>query len=303
MKRPHARRSPLAPSGSDLVFHVFNTLLILAIFVILLWPLWFVFIASISDPDAVNNGQVLLLPKGLTLSGYKRMLEYKELWKGYSNTIFYTITGTALNMVLSICVAYPLSNKEFALRKPLLVFFMFTMYFSGGLIPSYLLLKDLHILDTRWAMILPGAVSVYNCLIIRSYFINSIPGELKEAAILDGANSAQYLFKVVLPLSKPVLAVIALYYMVGHWNGYLNALYYIYDTDLYPLQSVLRELLMSDKMMASMMSDPELARQAMQASQAMKYCVVIASILPMLVVYPFVQKHFVKGVMIGAVKG
>jgi len=302
--RQHSRRNySLAVTGSDRVFQFFNLLLILAIFVVLVWPLWFVLIASFSDPNAVNSGQVLLIPKGLTLSGYKRMLEYKDIWTGFSNTIFYTLTGTTLNMVLSVCMAYPMSVKEFAPRKILMVFFMITMYFSGGLIPTYLLMKNLDILNTRWAMILPGAVSVYNCLIIRSYFMNSIPAELKEASILDGANPAQYLFQVVLPLSAPVLAVITLYYMVGHWNSYLNALYYIYDFDLYPLQSVLRELLMSDKMMAAMVTDPELARQAMQTAQAMKYCVVIVSIVPMLCVYPFVQKHFVKGVMIGAVKG
>ena len=231
------------------------------------------------------------------------MIEYKELWSGYANTIFYTVTGTILNMILSVCMAYPLSDKGFKPRKILIGFFMFTMYFSGGLIPNYLLIKDLGLLNTRWAMIIPGAVSVYNCLILRNYFMNSIPLELKEAATLDGASSAAYLWKIVLPLSKAVLAVVALYYMVAHWNNYTRALYYIFDKDLYPLQSILKDLLISDKMVAELMTDPEIAEEAFNRSQMMKYCVLIAAVTPMMCVYPFVQKYFVKGVMVGAVKG
>ncbi len=288
---------------SDKIFDFCNVLIMLVLFVVFVWPLWFVVIASFSDPVKVNAGQVLLLPKGITLDGYEMMLEYKDLWKGYANTIFYTVAGTVINMVLSVCVAYPLADKEFGPRKIFIGFFMFTMYFSGGLIPSYLLLKNMGILNTRWAMLLPGAVSVYNCLILRNYFMNSIPVELKEAATLDGASKAAYLVKIVLPLSKAVLAVVSLYYMVGHWNGYTKALYYIYDHELYPLQSILRDLLISDKMMGELLADPEAAMEAFNQSQMMKYCVVIAAVAPMLCVYPFVQKYFVKGVMVGAVKG
>ena len=292
-----------ASTGTDRFFDVLNVVIMLALFVVFAWPLWFVVIASFSDPVAVNAGQVLLFPKGITLDGYKMMLEYKELWTGYGNTIFYTVAGTMINMVLSVCMAYPLSDKTFKPRKLLIGFFMFTMYFSGGLIPNYLLMKNLGILNTRWAMLLPGAVSVYNCLILRSYFMNSIPMELKEAATLDGASSAAYLWKIVLPLSKAVLAVVALYYMVAHWNGYTKALYYIYDKELYPLQSVLRELLISDKMVAELVMDSAEAERAFNQSQMMKYCVLIAAVAPMMCVYPFVQKYFVKGVMVGAVKG
>ena len=288
---------------SDQIFDVVNIILMLVLFVVFVWPLWFVVIASFSDPIAVNAGEVLLLPKGITLDGYKMMFEYKDLWRGYANTIFYTVVGTVVNMVLSVCMAYPLSDKEFGPRKIFIAFFMFTMYFSGGLIPSYLLLKNLGILNTSWAMIIPGAVSVYNCLILRNYFMNSIPVELKEAATLDGASPAAYLLRIVLPLSKAVLAVVALYYMVGHWNGYTKALYYLYDKDLYPLQSILRDLLISDKMMADLLADPEAAMEAFNQAQTMKYCVVIAAVAPMMCVYPFVQKYFVKGVMIGSVKG
>lgn len=290
-------------SCSDKVFHVVNAVIMLFMLAIFIWPLWFIVIASFSAPVAVNAGEVLLLPRDIMLDGYKRMLEYKELWRGYGNTIYYTIVGTLFSMIMSVCMAYPMSEKEFVPRKILMPFFMITMYFSGGLIPAYLLLKQLSIVNTRWAMIIPGMVSVYNCLIMRTYFINSIPGELKEAATLDGANTAQYLWKVVLPLSKAVLAVVALYYMVGYWNGYTNALYYIYDENLYPLQSVLKNLLISDKMVQELVADPLAAEQSFNQAQAMKYCVIIAAAVPMLCVYPFIQKYFVKGVMIGSVKG
>ena len=290
-------------SLSDRVFDMVNFLIMIVVLVVFLWPLWFVVIASFSDPNLVNTGQVLLLPKGITFDGFKKILEYKEIWTGYGNSIFYTVAGTAASMIMSICLAYPMSEKSFAPRKFLMAFFMFTMYFSGGLIPTYLLLKKLHILDTRWAMIIPGMVSVYNCLIIRAYFMNSIPTELKEAATLDGANAAHYLLKIVLPLSKPVFAVVGLYYAVGYWNNFTNALYYIYDRDLLPLQSVLRDLLMSSKMLVDMTQDAEMMQLASKQAQIMKYGVIIVAALPMMVLYPFIQKHFVKGVMVGAVKG
>lgn len=293
-------------SYADKIFDVFNVLLMVVLLVIFVWPLWFVVIASISDPIAVGRGEVLLFPQGFTLGGYESMLEYKQFWISYANTIFYTVVGTALNLVLSVCFAYPLSNKNFVPRRVLSLLFMFTMYFSGGLIPTYLVVKQLGILDTRWAMILPGAISVYNSLIIRTYFMNSIPEELKEAATLDGANSAQYLFKVVLPLSKPVLAVVGLYYMVSHWNDFYTPLKYIYDMDLLPLQSILRELLLSVKAAVGDTSgavDSETAQIMFERSMSMKYSTIIVAALPMLCVYPFIQKFFVKGMMVGSVKG
>ena len=293
-------------SYSDKVFDIFNVALMLFLFVIFTWPLWFVVIASISNPKLVAIGEVLLIPKELTIESYKRMMEYEQLWVGYANTIFYTVVGTILNLIFSVCFAYPLSQKDFVPRKFFLIMFMFTMYFGGGLIPTYLVVKNLGMVDTRWAMMIPGLISVYNCLIIRTYFMNSIPGELQEAAMLDGANSAQYLWKVVLPLSKPVLAVVGLYYAVSHWNDFYNALIYLYDMDLYPLQSVLRQLLMSTQMLADStmgVSDPETMQAMLEMSMGMKYCVIIAAALPVLCVYPYIQKFFVKGVMVGSVKG
>jgi len=289
---------------SDKIFDIVNVLVMVFVLIIMVWPLWFVVIASVSDPDAVARGEVLLIPSGLTLEGYRSILEYKQIWIGYGNTIFYTVVGTLLNMIFSICLAYPLSEKTFVPRNVLTVFFMITMYFGGGLIPHYLLYRDMGIIDTRWAMIFPGMVSVYNSLIIRAFFQNSIPGELKESATLDGANAAQYLWKVVLPLSKAVFAVVGLYYMVGHWNHYLGALYYIYDDNLVPLQSVLKRLLIGSKMLSDLMTlDPEAAELALRRAQIMQYGVIMVAAVPMLCVYPFIQKYFVKGVMVGAVKG
>lgn len=291
-------------SYSDKIFDVANVIIMLILFFVFSWPLWFVVIASFSDPDALNRGEVLLWPVGFSLEGYKRILDYKQIWTGYANTIFYTVVGTMVNMIMSVCLAYPLSDKSFPLRRFFTIFFMITMYFGGGLIPNYLLIRDLGLLDTRWVMIVVGMVSVYNSLIIRAYFMNSIPEELKEASTLDGANAAQYLIKVVLPLSKPVFAVVGLYYMVGHWNNYAKALYYIYDADLYPLQSILRRLLIGSKLLQDVMSqDPEAIEMAAKNAQLMQYGIIIVAALPVLCVYPFVQKYFVKGVMVGAVKG
>ncbi len=293
-------------SRSDKIFDVINVILMLILLVIFAWPLWFVLIASISDPILVMSGKVLLIPKQLTLAGYEQMLEYKELWTGYANTIFITVVGTALNLIMSVCFAYPLADKNFKPRRILLLIFMFTMYFSGGLIPTYLVVKQLGILNTRWAMIIPSLISVYNCLVIRSYFMSSIPEELEEASSLDGANSAQYLWHVVLPLSKPVLAVVGLYYAVSHWNDYYNALIYLYNDKLFPLQTVLRNLLLSAQALVNDTSgivDAAAIEEAFNRAMAMKYSVIIVAAAPMLCIYPFVQKFFVKGVMVGAVKG
>jgi len=289
---------------ADRVFDAFNLCLMISLLIIFAWPLWFVVIASFSDPNLVLSGRVLVIPKGITLDSYKKAFEFGQLWTGYANTIFYTLVGTALNLFLSVCFAYPISQKSFMPRRLLLYMGIFTMYFSGGLVPMYLLIRSLGILDTRWAMIIPGALSVYNALIVRNYFENSIPGELKEAATLDGATSLQYLIKVVLPLSKPVFAVVGLYYAVAHWNNYSSALYYIYNAKLYPLQSILRDLLMSTELLTDMLdlSAEELMMMSKMA-QTMKYSVIILAAVPMLVIYPLVQRFFVKGVMLGSLKG
>lgn len=289
---------------SDKIFDITNTVLMIVIFFLFSWPLWFIIIASFSDPAAVWNGKVVLLPKGFNIDAYKEILKYKSIWLGYRNTILYTVLGTVINLVLTICTAYPLSRKDFMPRNFFMFMFMLTMYFSGGLIPTYLVVNKLNLVNTAWAMIIPGAISIYNVIITRTYFINSIPGSLQEAAELDGANSLQFLMRVVLPLSKPVIAVIALYYAVGHWNDFFSALIYIHKKNLLPLQTFLRDLLVQNQVNIDMTGlDPIAAERKMKLAQTIKYGVIVVSTVPVLCIYPMVQKHFVKGIMIGSVKG
>ncbi len=302
MKVFHAN-SLLERRYSDKIFDAVNIVLMVLVTVIFLWPLWFVVIASISNPIAVSTGEVLFLPKDITFEGYKEAFKFAALWKGYANTIFVSVVGTALNMVLTVCCAYPLSVKGFVPGNVVSYFFLVTMYVSGGMIPIYLTVKSVGLLDSTWAMIIPSAISFYNCLIVRNYFKNSIPGELREAATLDGAGNFQYLIKVVLPLSKPVMAVVGLYYLVGHWNDYRSALLYIYDDNKLPLQSAVRRLMVSVQLLPEATVDLEEMGALFVRSEQMKYCVIILAALPVICVYPFIQKFFIKGIMIGSVKG
>ena len=287
----------------DRIFHVINIAIMLVLLFVFIWPLWFVVIASFSDPAQVQLGNVLFWPVNFSTASYGEMFKRTEIWTSYLNTIYYTVVGTAVNLFITVCAAYPLSRKDFMLKQPLMIFFLITMYFSGGLIPLYILVTGLGLVNTRACLIIAGALSVYNMLIVRSFFMNSIPASLQEAAMLDGANSAQYLVKIALPLSKPVLAVITLYYAIGHWNDYYTALVYIQDRDLYPLQLVLKEILTSVKAQSTDTSNVLDAVEKVRIAQALKYSTIIAATVPMLIIYPFIQKYFVKGVMIGAVKG
>ncbi len=287
----------------DRVFNIINLIIMFLMIFIYIWPLWFVVIASFSDPMQVQLGNVLFTPIGFSVASYKEMFLHSEIWTSYLNTFYYTGLGTLLNIAITVCAAYPMSRKDFMLRGPLMVFFLITMYFNGGLIPLYVLCTSLGLVNTRAVMILAGALSVYNMLIVRSYFMNSIPPSLQEAAMLDGASSAQYLFRIVLPLSKPVIAVIALYYAIGHWNDYYTALVYIQDRKLYPLQLVLKEILSTVQAKGSDTTNAADAAEKIRIAQSLKYSTIIAATLPMLMVYPFIQKYFVKGVMVGAIKG
>lgn len=271
--------------------------------VVVLYPVFFVGIASISNPENVMRGEVWLWPKNLSLVGYERLFANSELMKGYGNTLLYTVAGTLLNLVMTIAAAYPLSRPDFRGRTVFTILIVFTMFFSGGMIPTYLLIKDLGMLDTFWVMIIPSALSVWNMLIMKTFFQNSIPKEIQEAAFMDGCSNMKVLLRIVLPLSGPVLAVMVLFYAVGHWNSYFNALIYLSDRDKYPLQLFLREILVQGQMQEMVdISDDSLARSMMDA-EAIKYAAVIITNLPMLILYPFLQKYFIKGVMIGAVKG
>lgn len=287
----------------DKVFDIVNIMIMVILTFIFVWPLIFVLSASVSDPAAVTMGEVWLLPKGFNLEGYKAIFNYKNIWVGYKNTVIYTVLGTTLNLFMTICAAYPLSRKDFMPRKALTRIFMFTMFFSGGLIPSYMVVVKLGIYDKIWAMLLPSAVHVMYIIIMRTYFQTSIPQSLHEAAELDGANTAQVLWHIVLPLSGPILAVMALYYGVGKWNSYFDALVYMSSTSKYPLQMFLREILINNQVDLNMVGlDPAAAEAKLHLAQVIKYGVIVVASLPVLCVYPFVQKYFVKGVMIGAIK-
>ena len=271
--------------------------------VTVLYPLIYVVSSSFSSGLAVSSGKVLLWPVDPSVTGYKIIFSYKLVWSGYFNTILVTVVATTINVVLTICAAYPLSRRDFIGRNFYMTLFMITMFFSGGLIPNYILMSRLNLTNTRWSVILAGAISVTNMIIMRTYFINSIPSDLFDAARIDGINDWGYLFRIVLPLSRAIMAVLILYYAVAHWNSYFNAMLYIRDRDLYPLQIVLRDILNVSKIDLSQITDAEVLAQMTGAADLIKFALIVVSAVPILSAYPFVQKYFEKGVMIGSVKG
>ncbi len=274
-----------------------------AVLVIMLYPLIYVVSASFSSPDAVANGKVFLLPVDITTIGYEAVFQNQKIVTGFLNSVFYLVAGTALNLMMTMLAAYPLSRKEFYGKKLVTGIFVFTMYFSGGLVPSYLLMKNLGLLDTRAVLIIPVAMSVWNVIIARTYLQSTIPDELFEAASLDGCSEIGFFLRIVLPLSKPIMAVLVLYYGVGHWNSYFNAMIYLKSPDLQPLQIVLREILLLGNVDMTMITDAAALEKMQGLSNLLKYAVIVVASLPMMCIYPFVQKHFVKGVMIGSLKG
>ncbi|MFC4811107.1 carbohydrate ABC transporter permease [Paenibacillus sp. GCM10023250] len=274
-----------------------------AITLTVLYPLLYILSSSLSSPNAVVSGRVWLLPVEFSLRAYKSIFQSSQLMLGYYNSIVYTVVGTFINVAFTVLMAFPLSQRTMAGRKYVMILMMITLFFSGGLIPTYLLVKNLHMLDTRWALWLPGAFSVFQVIIARTFFMASIPQELQEASQIDGCRDTRYLWSIVLPLSKPILAVMTLMYAVGHWNAYFDALIYLRSEHLFPLQYVLRNMLILNA------ADPEmLANTAQQLrdkgfEQVLKYALIVVACVPVLILYPFVQKHFVKGVMIGSLKG
>lgn len=267
--------------------------------IVFLYPFIYIVSASLSDPAAVTEHPLLLWPVQFTTSAYGLLLSVGTLWLGYSNTIIYTVAGTALNVTVTLLAAYALSRQELAGRKIVLFFIVVTLFFNGGMIPTYLIFKSLHLLDTRWALIVSGAVTTWNLLITKTYLEMNIPQELRDAAEVDGATEFTFFSKVALPLSKPIIAVISLFYASGHWNAYFNALLYLRTRDLYPLQVFLRELLILDQTSEMMGS---VSDSRVMIALTLKYAIMVAAVVPMLVVFPFVQRYFVKGVMIGALK-
>ncbi|GAB6167881.1 carbohydrate ABC transporter permease [Clostridium carnis] len=287
----------------DKAFDIINYIILFLVLIAILYPLYFIVIASISDPSAVSRGDVWLIPKGFNIDGYKEIIKNKDIWMGYWNSIKYTVIGTSINIALTIPAAYALSRNELVGRKYIMAIITFTMFFGGGLIPTYLLVNKLGINNTMWALVLPGAVSVFNLIVSRSFFLQNIPEELFDAGQVDGCSYFSFFFKVVIPVSKPIIAVMVLMYAVGHWNSYFNALIYIRDRALYPLQVILRELLIQQESAAGLSQDAISAAEQQRLADMLKYGVIIVSSLPVLCMYPFVQKYFVKGMMIGSVKG
>ena len=295
---------------TDRIYLIFVYIFIGFVLLITLYPLIFVVSASISDPHYVNSGRMWLWPMGVTFEGYKIILGNTAIWQGYLNTIIYTVLGTSINLIVTIPVAYALSRRDFYGRSTFMTFLIIPMFIGGGLIPTFLLVRSLGMLNTIWALVIPGATGVFNIVVTRTFFQQTIPREMEEAAIVDGCSDFGMFFKIVLPLSLPIIAVMALFFGVGHWNSWFGAMIYLTDRSLHPLQLVLREILVQQNL-ASMpdsgigmdASQAEIMQLRQQMAQVIRYGVMIVSTLPIIMVYPFLQKYFVKGVMIGSLKG
>lgn len=297
-------KSVIKTSRQDRVFYIFNGLLLLFCSICILIPTINVISSSISSPSDVLNGKVTFLPVHLSLKSYSYVFKNKSIMSGYMNSIYYTVVGTIVAVVMTILAAYPLSRKELRGKKFFIGMFMFTMIFSGGLIPTYIVIKNLHMLDTIWAVIIPNCLSVYNLIIAKTFFTSSIPLELYEAAEIDGANDYDVFFKIVIPLAKAIIAVLALFYAIGLWNLYFDAVLYLNTNDQYPLQVILRNIMNNAQVQANMveatgkMADID----ALAITESLKYTTIVCATVPMLLIYPFIQKYFTKGILIGSVK-
>ena len=295
-------RQRVRSQRSDVVFNIILYTVCALLLLIVLYPLWFIVIASLSDPSAVASGHVWVLPVGFTLDGYAELLKQTNVWVGYRNTIAYTLVGTLIALAVNIPAAYALSRKDLVGRRVLMGLYAFTMFFSGGLIPTFLTVQQCHLYNTFWVMVLPFSVSVYNIIVARTFFQNSLPGELWDAAQVDGCGNLRFFFTMALPLSKAVISVIALWTAVGQWNSYFNALIYIRDPDLHPLQLIMRNILVTQQIQSAL-GTGEAAIIAMRKASLVRYSMIIVSTVPIMCVYPFIQKYFDQGVMIGSVKG
>ncbi len=289
-------------TARDKVFYVICNVVVTMLMLLVLYPLIYILSASFSSASAITSGKMWLWPVDFSLVGYKYILQYYAIWLGYRNTLFYTFTGTAINVCMTMTCAYGLSRKGLRGRKFFTLLFTFTMIFAGGMIPSYLLMRDLKLLNTVWCMLLPGAISAYNLIVARTFIENNIPEDLLEAARIDGCSDVHFFFSIVLPLSRAILAVLVLMYAAGHWNAYFNAFLYLTDKQLYPLQIFLRQILVQSAFSSDML-DPEAMAQMQTLQQILKYTVIVISTVPMLCLYPLVQKYFEQGIMIGSLKG
>ena len=298
------KTKPVKRCREDVIFDTVIFIILTLILFVVAYPLYWVIISSFSDPTAVSAGKVLLRPMGFTLKGYAEVFKNSQVMRGFFNSIVITFVGVCVNLAVTLPTAYALSRDNFSGKKPITVFYMITMFFGGGMIPTYLVVKNMQLLNTIWALVLPGCLSVYNMIVARTFFKSNISEELYEAGEIDGCTQSRFFFQIALPLSKAIIAIMVLYYGVGHWNSYFSALLYISDQDKYPLQLVLRNILITNQTALSQTATTAAARQEQQQLiDVMKYSLIIISSVPVLIMYPLVQKHFVKGVMIGSVKG
>ncbi|MDD2429258.1 MAG: carbohydrate ABC transporter permease [Eubacteriales bacterium] len=302
MTQTRKRSAKIHRTRADRVFDALLYAISLVILIIIIYPLYFIIVASFSNPSAVTGGKVWFWPVGFTLDGYKALLEAPQLWTGYGNTILYAAAGTFIALVFNIPAAYALSRKDLYGRRILNVFFLIVMFFSGGLIPTFLVVQQVGLYNTFWVMVLPFSISIYNIMIARTFFDTSLPGDLHDAAQMDGCNNLRFFFQIVIPLSKAIIAVIALWTAIGHWNSYFNALIYLRDPWRRPLQLVLRNILITNQRIFAVTTG-EAALEAVRKANLLRYTSIIVSTVPILAIYPFAQKYFAQGVMIGAVKG
>ena len=296
------RRTQIRETVGDRVFLIGVYLFLTIIFVLVFYPLIYVFSSSLSSPLAVSSGRVWLWPVDFSLRGYQVTLNSPQIVTGYANSLYYTFFGTLISVVLTVLLAYPLSRRTLVGRNSIMLFVTFTMIFSGGLIPTYLVVKELGMLNTRWALLIPQAIAAWQVIIARTFFQVNIPDELAEAAALDGCSDLRFLWSVVLPLSKPILAVLVLMYAVGQWNAYFDALLYLKSADLQPLQLVLRSILILNTSTSGTMDAVTMAERQ-QMADLLKYSLIVVGSLPVLIIYPFAQRYFVRGMLIGSIKG
>jgi len=289
-------------SFGDKVFNVFNFIFASLIFIIVLYPLVYVVSSSFSEPAAVIAGRVRLLPVGFSLEGYRAVFRHGQIVSGFLNSLWYMVVGTCINIVFTVLAAYPLSRKDFADKNKIMMYFAFTMLFSGGMIPTFLLVRSLGLIDTRWAMIIPNAFTIFNVVVVRTFFQNTIPDELLESSQIDGCSDFIFVCKVVIPLSGPIIAVQVLFYAIGHWNAFFNALIYLRSPNLFPLQIILRNILLLNQLDDGMLDLADAAQREWIAA-LLRYSLIVVSSLPFMLLYPFVQKFFVKGMLVGAIKG
>lgn len=303
------RRKKKNMSMSNRLFYIFNTIFWIIIMFIILYPLYLVIIASVSDPDAIVRGEVIWHPVDFSLVGYKAVFQYAEMIRSYGNSIVYTVVSVIISIFVTLTAAYTLSRPKFAGKGILNFFFIFTMFFNGGLIPTFLVMKNIGLYNTPLVMILMGCVSVWNMMVARTFIQTSIPHELYEAAMLDGASHFNYFFKIIIPLSKTIIAVLIVYYGVAKWNDYFTGLVYLRDRELLPLQTVLKEILAtlqvdkSGDYMVSISENAASINEATRIANVAKYCIIVVATGPVVILYGFMQKYFEKGVMIGSLKG